>query len=91
MRHRSSRKVVLKTKEEICLDVARRLARVNTEMSEEEILRKAKRAVRVLKNIQNLPTYSRVINMTHHELNLLLQECPESPYFARDDFETSKE
>ena len=29
--------------------------------------------------------------MSHPELNLLLQECPESPYFATDDFETSEE
>ena len=29
--------------------------------------------------------------MSHAELNLLLQQCPESPYFARDDFETSEE
>ena len=28
--------------------------------------------------------------MTHPELNLLLQECPESPYFATDDFETTE-
>ena len=28
--------------------------------------------------------------MTHRELNLVLQECPESPYFARDDFQTSE-
>ena len=28
--------------------------------------------------------------MTHKELNLVLQECPESPYFARDDFQTTE-
>ena len=29
--------------------------------------------------------------MTHRELNLVLQECPESPYFARDDFQTTED
>ena len=29
--------------------------------------------------------------MNHEQLNLLLQECPESPYFARDDYETTEE
>ena len=29
--------------------------------------------------------------MTHLELNLLLQECPESPYFGRDDLQTSED
>ena len=28
--------------------------------------------------------------MTHEELNLALQECPESPLFARDDYETTE-
>ena len=28
--------------------------------------------------------------MTHRELNKVLQECPESPYFALDDFSTSE-
>ena len=28
--------------------------------------------------------------MSHRELNKVLQECPESPLFARDDFETSE-
>lgn len=28
--------------------------------------------------------------MTSMELIIVLQECPESPYFARDDFETSE-
>ena len=60
-------------------------------MSEDEIRSKAKRAVDVLRKIQDFPTYSKVINFSHQELNLLLQECPESPYFAKDDFETTKE
>ena len=29
--------------------------------------------------------------MNHAELNLVLQECPESPYFARDDWRTNEE
>lgn len=29
--------------------------------------------------------------MNHEQLNLLLQECPESFYFARSDYETSEE
>ena len=32
-----------------------------------------------------------MINLSHAELNRLIQECPESPYFVRDDFETSEE
>ena len=30
------------------------------------------------------------MKLTHEELNLVLQECPESPYFATDEFETTK-
>ena len=29
--------------------------------------------------------------MTHLELNKLIQECPESPYFARDDWSTRED
>ena len=28
--------------------------------------------------------------MSHMQLNIVLQQCPESPYFARDDFETTE-
>ena len=28
--------------------------------------------------------------MTHEELNEVLQECPESPYFTWDEFETTE-
>lgn len=76
-------------KEELCLKVAKRIKRISPGMSSEDIDRKARRAVKVLRQIQDLPRYSQVINMTHQELNLVLQECPESPYFLRDDFETS--
>lgn len=55
---------------------------------EDEAAKKAKRAVKVLSKIHAVPKHSEVINMTHHELNGVLQGCPESPYFARDDFET---
>ena len=54
-------------------------------------MRISKHAVKVLRKVQDLPRYSQVINMTHRELNLVLQECPESPYFARDDYETEEE
>ena len=55
-------------------------------MSHGEVMRSAKRAVKVLKNIQDMPMYGKVINMTHRELVTFLQELPESPFFARDDY-----
>ena len=56
----------------------------------EEVVRTAERAVRVLNHIRDLPKYSQIINMNHMELVLTLQQCPESPYFARDDFNTTE-
>ena len=29
--------------------------------------------------------------MTHHQLMSVLQECPESPYFGRDDYNLTEE
>ena len=71
--------------------MARRINLVNPGMSRDEVKRKAKRACRVLSRIEDLPRYSEVINMNHEQLNLLLQQCPESPYFAKDDFQTSEQ
>ena len=85
----SNRALIDLKREELCLEVARRISKVSPEMSDEEVDRKARRAVSVLRKIQDVPRYSQVINMNHRELNLVLQECPESPYFARDDFETN--
>ena len=59
-------------------------------MQWDEVKRIAKRAVKHLRSIREIPRYSQVINMTHMELNLFLQECPESPYFARDDWQTDE-
>ena len=78
------------SKEELHLRVAERIARVSPDMSIEDIDEIAMRALKRCKKIQEVPRYSQVINMTHRELNLVLQECPESPYFARDDFQTSE-
>ena len=55
-------------------------------MGHGEVMRSAKRAVKVLNNIQAVPMYGKVINMTHRELVSFLQELPESPFFARDDY-----
>ena len=29
--------------------------------------------------------------MTHHQLMAVLQECPESPYFGRDDYNLTED
>ena len=58
---------------ELCRSVAFRIAQVNLEMDEQNILRMANRALEVLPKVQNLPTYSQVISMTHKELNHNLQ------------------
>ena len=76
----------IKSEMELCERVFERLLKVNPDVDVEELFSKAKRAVKVLKTIQQLPRYSQVINMTHQELNLVIQQCPESPYFCRDDF-----
>ena len=78
------------TKKELCVNVAKRILKVNPGADQEEAEKRAKRAVKILKKIQDLPRYSSVINMTHQELNLTLQECPESPYFFKDNFETNE-
>ena len=67
--------------------VATRLARVNPGMSNEEALAKAEQAINDLRTILSLPRYCEVINMTHQQLILVLQCCPESPYFATDGWE----
>ena len=78
------------TKKELCKSVAKRVLKANQGMKRDDVKRITKRAVNHLKSIQELPRYSQVINMTHEELNLVLLECPESPYFARDDWETTE-
>ena len=75
-----------KARKELRRSVANRLMKANPDLGQVEAKRFAKHAVKVLRKIQYLPRYSQVINMTHMELNLTLQECPESPYFARDDW-----
>ena len=67
------------------------MARVRPETPKEDIKRAAKRAVKCLKLIQDLPRHSQIINMTHDQLNLALLECPESPYFARGGWKTNEE
>ena len=73
-------------KDVIRMNVARRIAKVNPAMNLEEALVIARRALKVLRKVQPLPRISQVINMTHHQLMSVLQECPESPFFAKDDF-----
>ena len=75
-----------KTQKELRRSVANRLMKAKPDLGQAEAKRIAKHALKVLRKIQYLPRYSQVINMTHMELNLTLQECPESPYFARDDW-----
>ena len=81
---------IVLTKKELRRSIRQRLARVNPHLTPQELMRISKHAVKVLRKIQDLPRYSQVINMTHRELNLVLQECPESPYFARDDYSTEE-
>ena len=78
---------IVLTKRELCKSVAKRLKKSNPELSPDSVKRKAKYAVNALNEIQNVPSYSQVINMTHRQLILFLQSCPESPYFATDDWE----
>ena len=78
------------TQLEVCQRVIERLARIHPELPMRVILHQAERAMEVVHEIQELPSYSQVINMTHLELNLALQQCPESPLFARDDYETTE-
>ena len=80
-----------KTHKELCKSVAKRMAKVNPGIEKDVIKRKAKRAVKSLKLIQDLPRHSQIINMTHDQLNLALLECPESPYFARGGWKTNEE
>ena len=89
LRDKTASSVIL-TKKELFKKVRERLSKVYPEMGERFTRKLAKRAVKVLKRIQDLPRYSQVINMTHKELNLVLQECPESPYFTWDKFETKE-
>ena len=69
----SNRALIDLKREELCLEVAKRISKVSPEMSNEDVVCKARRAVRVLKKIQDLPRYSQVINMNHRELNQVLQ------------------
>lgn len=78
---------IVLTKRELCKSVAKRLKKSNPELSPDSARRKTKHAIKVLKEIQNIPSYSQVINMTHRQLILFLQSCPESPYFATDEWE----
>lgn len=73
-----------KTKKELYESVARRIAKANPEMRYDEVWLWAKLAVKHFKKIHDIPSYSQVINMTHHELNEVLYACPESPFFASD-------
>ena len=45
-------------REELCLLVAKRISKVSPGMSHEDVDRKARRAVKVLKKIQDVPRYS---------------------------------
>ena len=68
-----------------------RLSKSGRPIDEDEIVAIARRAVKSLRRIQDIPRHSKVMNMSHAELNLVLQECPESPYFAKDDWRTTKQ
>ena len=45
-------------REELCLQIAKRVSKVSPGMSFEEVDRKARRAVKVLRKIQDVPRYS---------------------------------
>ena len=47
----SQNKEVLMTRKELCRSVAFRLAKVDHDLDEHQILKKAKRAVKVLRNV----------------------------------------
>ena len=64
------------TKKELSESVANRISRANPEMRFHEERLKAKPAVKHIKKIQDLPSYCQVINMTHAELNQVLNDCP---------------
>lgn len=89
LKDKTSSSVIL-TKKELYKKVRERLSKVYPEMGERLTRKLAKRAVKVLRRIRELPRYSQVINMTHLELNQVLQECPESPYFTWEKFETTE-
>lgn len=78
------------TKKELCESVANRISRANLEMRFHEERLKAKLAVKHIKKIQDLPSYCQVINMTHAELNQVLNDCPESPFFASQRLRSSE-
>ena len=47
-----------KKREELCLKIAKRVSKVSPGMSLEEVDRKARHAVKVLRKIQDVPRYS---------------------------------